>query len=215
LWTNIPGVIKKANKIHFFNKFLKDSLLQCLTCGSLKILLVDKDLKTALAYKTVLEERKHHVVMSNDIEDCLQTYHNELDKIHTQTDLVEHMQPFDAVILEYKISGMNGIEAAKEILTVNPRQRVIIATDCITHDLLDSVKNLASASIELLQKPSGDNVIVSLIEEKEILSELQKLDVNVDIVKSAQFRHEQMRDMLDTLRKRRVDQNVDLENSTS
>jgi hypothetical protein len=108
---------------------------------------------------------------------------------------------------------MNGIEAAKEILTVNPRQRVIIATDSITHDLLDSVKNLASSSIELLQKPSGDNVIVSLIEEKEILSELQKLDVNVDIVKSAQFRHEQMRDMLDTLRKRRVDQNGNLENS--
>jgi CheY-like chemotaxis protein len=181
----------------------------------MKILLVDKDVKTALAYKTVLEERKHHVVMSNDIEDCLRIYHDELDKIHSQTDLVEHMQPFDAVILEYKISGMNGIEAAKEILTVNPRQRVIIATDSITHDLLDSVKNLASSSIELLQKPSGDNVIVSLIEEKEILSELQKLDVNVDIVKSAQFRHEQMRNMLDTLRKRRVNQTGDPENSTS
>jgi hypothetical protein len=39
--------------------------------------------------------------------------------------------------------------------------------------------------------------------------------VNVDIVKSAQFRHEQMRNMLDTLRKRRVDQTGDLENSTS
>ena len=180
----------------------------------MKILLVDKDVKTALAYKTVLEERNHHVVMSNDIEDCLKTYHDELDKIHSQTDLVEHIQPFDAVILEYKISGMNGIEAAKEILTVNPRQRVIIATDSITHDLLDSVKNLASSSVELLQKPSGDNVIVSLIEEKEILSELQKLDVNVDIVKSAQFRHEQMRNMLDTLRKKRVGQNGNLENST-
>ena len=180
----------------------------------MKILLVDKDLKTALAYKTVLEERKHDVVISNDIEDCLRTYHDELDKIHTQTDLVEHIQPFDAVILEYKVSGMNGIEAAKEILSVNPRQRVIIATDYITHDLLDSVKNLASASIELLQKPSGDNAIVSLVEEKEILSELQKLDVNVDIVKSAQFRHEQMRDMLDTLRKRLEDPNGDLENTT-
>jgi len=27
LWTNIAGVIKKANKIHFFNKILKDALL--------------------------------------------------------------------------------------------------------------------------------------------------------------------------------------------
>ena len=105
--------------------------------------------------------------MSNDIEDCLKTYHDELDKIHSQTDLVEHVQPFDAVILEYKISGMNGIETAKEMSTVNPRQRVIIATDCITHDLLDCVKNLASAYIEMLQKPSGDNVIVRLMRKRK------------------------------------------------
>ena len=29
---------------------------------------------------------------------------------YVQTDLVEHIQPFDAVILEYKISELTGIE---------------------------------------------------------------------------------------------------------
>src|SRR4030095_10207022 len=98
---------------------------------------------------------------------------------------------------------LTGMEAAKEILAANPRQRIIIATDCITHDLLDSIKTLNCSSVELLQKPSGDDVIVSLIEEKEIFKELQKLDINTEYVKSAQFRHEQMISMLSALRKSR------------
>jgi DNA-binding response OmpR family regulator len=181
----------------------------------MKILLADKDFKTTLAYKTALEERKHHVVISNNIEECLKTYHDALDKIRVQTDLVEHIQPFDAVILEYKISQLTGIEAAKEILIVNPRQRIIIATDCITHDLLDSIKTLENFSVELLQKPSGDDAIVSLIEEKEVFTELQKLDINIEYVKSAQFRHEQMIDILNALRKSRRNPRGDFQNNTT
>ena len=169
----------------------------------MKILLADKDFKTALAYKASLEERKHHVTISNSIEECLNTYHNALNSIRSRTDLVEHIQPFDTVIIEYKISEITGLEAAKEILAANPRQRIIIATDCITHDLLDSIKTLNCSSVELLQKPSGDDVIVSLIEEKEIFNELQQLDINTEYVKSAQFRHEQMISMLSALRKSR------------
>jgi CheY-like chemotaxis protein len=181
----------------------------------MKILLADKDFKTALAFKTALEERKHHVVITNNIEECLKTYHIALNEIRAQTDLVEHIQPFNAVIIEYKISELTGIEAAKEILIVNPRQRIIITTDCITHDLLDSMKTLENFSVELLQKPSGDDVIVSLIEEKEILAELQKLDINIEYVKSAQFRHEQMVDMLNALRKSRGNRRGDFQNNNT
>lgn len=181
----------------------------------MKILLADKDFKTALAFKTALEERKHHVVISNNIEECLKTYHDALDKIRVQTDLVEHIQPFDAVILEYKISELTGIEAAKEILIVNPRQRIIIAADCITHDLLDSMKMLENFSVELLQKPSGDDAIVSLVEEKELFTELQKLDINTEYVKSAQFRHEQMIGILNALRKSRGNRRSDFQNNNT
>jgi len=181
----------------------------------MKILLADKDFKTALAFKTALEERKHHVVISNNIEECLKIYHNAMNKIRAQTDLVEHIQPFDAVIIEYKISELTGIEAAKEILIVNPRQRIIIATDCITHDLLDSIKTLENFTVELLQKPSGDDAIVSLVEEKELFSELQKLDINIEYVKSAQFRHEQMIGILNALRKSRGNRHSDFQNNNT
>ena len=195
-------------------QILKGSL-QYWNDNNMKILLADKDFKTALAYKTALEEREHHVVISNDIEGCLKAYHDALNEIRAETDLVEHIQPFDAVIIEYKISELTGIEAAKEILIVNPRQRIIIATDCITHDLLDSIKTLENFTVELLQKPSGDDVLVSLIEEKEILTELQKLDINIEYIKSAQLRHEQMIDMLNALRKSRGNRREDFQNNTT
>jgi DNA-binding response OmpR family regulator len=181
----------------------------------MKILLADKDFKTTSAYKTALEERKHHVVISNDIEECLKTYHDALNKIRAQTDLVDHIQPFDAVIIDYKISELTGIEAAKEILIVNPRQRIIIATDCITNDLIDSIKKLENFTVELLQKPSGDDIVVSLIEEKEIFIELRKLDINIEYVKSAQLRHEQMISILNALRKSRKNRRRDFQNNAT
>ena len=35
---------------------------------------------------------------------------------------------FDAVILDHKMPRLNGIEVAKEIIKINPRQRIIISS---------------------------------------------------------------------------------------
>jgi hypothetical protein len=45
--------------------------------------------------------------------------------------------------------------------------------------------------VELLQKPFGGQALIDTIEDKEIYSELKKLNLNVDELKSANFRHEQ------------------------
>ena len=36
--------------------------------------------------------------------------------------------PFDVVVLDYKMPGKDGMEVAKEILTINPDQRIIFAS---------------------------------------------------------------------------------------
>ena len=57
--------------------------------------------------------------------------------------------------------------------------------------------------VELLQKAFGQDVLVETIEDKEIYSELQKLNVNIDDIKAANLRHEQLRAVLEVLKNTR------------
>jgi DNA-binding response OmpR family regulator len=41
---------------------------------------------------------------------------------------LRHVQPYDAVILDYKMPDRNGIEIAKEIQAINSHQRIIFVS---------------------------------------------------------------------------------------
>jgi CheY-like chemotaxis protein len=53
-----------------------------------------------------------------------------------------HVQPFDAVVLDYKMPKINGMEVAKEMLTVNAHQRIIFASAYVQDTLVYSVHQL-------------------------------------------------------------------------
>ena len=91
-------------------------------------LLVAEDLKAAKAHKSALKSRGHIVTVVSNGEDCLKIYNDKLQDVTLRSDLNEHIQPFDVVVLDYKIPKMDGIEVTKEILTVNPRQRIIFTS---------------------------------------------------------------------------------------
>ena len=74
--------------------------------------------------------------------------------------------PFDVVILDYRIPGKDGLHVAKEILELNPEQRIIFASAYIRETLEDSVKELKTV-VELMQKPFDADVLVDTIEDKE------------------------------------------------
>ena len=78
-------------------------------------------------YKTALVRRNHQVSTTDNGEHCLRIYRDEFNKVTSTTDPTEHIQPFDAVVLDYKMPKINGMDVAKQILTVNPRQRIILA----------------------------------------------------------------------------------------
>src|ERR687887_551049 len=124
----------------------------------------------------------------------------ELQKVSSKTDPTQHIQPFDAVILDYKMPKINGMEVAKEILAVNPHQRIIFASAYVKETLEESIKHLKQV-VELMQKPFGPDALIDTVEDKEIYSELRKLNINIDYVKAANFRHEQLKGILEVLRK--------------
>jgi len=187
----------------------------------MEILVAEDDPGIALMYKVLLEgKRGHHVIVTSSGENCLKIYHERLQKVEWEA---LHIQPFDAIILDYKMSDMDGMEVAKEILTINPHQRIIFASAYVKEALLDSVK-LLKQPVELLQKPFGADTLVYTIEKREIYSELQRL-VHLQIIdllevfrklgqreylgeelENAELRHEEMRDLLDLLSKERQEQ---------
>jgi CheY-like chemotaxis protein len=164
-----------------------------------KILIAEDDRDTALLFKMALEKRGHNVTVTNNGEDCLKIYHEELQRIRLKTDLSERLQPFDAVVLDYKMPRIDGMEVAKEILAVNPHQRIVFASAYVKETLVDSIKQLNQV-VELMQKPFGEDALIDTIEDKGVYSELQKLNVNVSDIKAANLRHEQIREILDILK---------------
>ena len=93
------------------------------------------------------------------------------------------------------------MQVAKEILAVNSHQRIIFASAYVKETLIDSIQQLNQV-VELLQKPFEQGVLIDTIEDKEIYLELQKFNVNIEDIKAAGLRHEQVRDILDILKKR-------------
>ena len=49
---------------------------------------------------------------------------------------------FDVVLLDCNMPCINGIEVAKEILAVNPHQRIIFASAYVKDTVTDSIMNL-------------------------------------------------------------------------
>lgn len=161
----------------------------------MKILVAEDEPDIAMQYKIVLEEKHHEVVITENGEACLKAYREEIKR-----NLKPNEPPFDAVILDYRIPKKDGMEVAKEILAVNPRQRIIFASAYIKDTLVHSIKQLKQV-VELMQKPFELDALVGTIEDKEMYSKLEQLNVKVQQIKDLDPTHEQIRDLMEGLRK--------------
>jgi hypothetical protein len=92
------------------------------------------------------------------------------------------------------------MEVAKEMPAINPHQRIIFASAYVQETLIDSVKKLKQIVV-LLQKLFGEQILIDAKEDKEIYTQLEKLNVSIDYIKAVDFRHEQLRDTSDALNK--------------
>ena len=191
----------------------------------MRILIAEDDLDISTLYKKALEKNKHQVIITLNGEECLKNYRTTLknmaskalqpskvDAAATETDSFQNYEaefkkvadtnvtPYDVVILDYSMPGMNGMEVAKEILNVNPHQRIIFASAYVKETLEHSVKELRQV-VELMQKPFALKQLTDTVEDTEAFEELRELNVNVDRIKEADLTHEQILDLLDKLRR--------------
>jgi len=92
------------------------------------------------------------------------------------------------------------MEVAKEILAVNPHERIIFASAYVKETLVDSIKQLNKVT-ELMQKPFDQQALIDTIEDKEIYSELEKLNINTDYLQAGKIPHEKLIELLEILRR--------------
>jgi hypothetical protein len=62
----------------------------------------------------VVEVRSHRVIVTDNGQKCLELYHDKLQNIRYLTHASAIVQPFDIVILDYKMPQINGLNVAKE-----------------------------------------------------------------------------------------------------
>ena len=171
------------------------------TLAQMNILIAEDEIDIASIYKETLESRNHRVTITSNGEDCLKAYHNafqEMISSHPET-MTRFQLPFDIVLLDYKMPQINGLEVAKEILAVNSHQRIIFASAFVIETLEISIKEL-NRTLELIQKPFTLMKLIDIIEDKEVYTELQKFNVDLEVVRAFAPTHEQIIDLLEKLR---------------
>src|SRR5919197_2062649 len=169
----------------------------------MRVLIAEDDLDVASSYLKALGKSNHEVVISSDGEDCLKTYRSNIEKAAkvSNNDSAPSSSTFDAVILDYRMPKKDGIEVAKEILELNPNQRIIFASAYVKETLVDAVKHLKEV-VELMQKPFDANALVDTVEDKGVYEDLKKLMVSVRQIKEdREPTQQQIRDLFESLRK--------------
>ncbi len=143
----------------------------------MKILIVEDEDDLLETYKIVLEEKNHQVTVSQDGETCLQIYRDELEKLDSDPQLL----PFDVIVIDYKIPKKDGLQVAKEILTLRPNQRIIFTSAYVKEIIEKAVQSLSGRQelIENLQKPFELSEFIDKIELKELIHTLNKFGFGV------------------------------------
>ena len=174
--------------------------MMIMTIKPMKILLLNDNEDSVSSFKEELKLRSHCLYVARTPEECLKLYQSELQEVFLKTDPVEHIQPFDAVILDCESCQVRGLEIAKEILAVNSRQRIVLilkseAYQSISGGCAEEIKT----SLAILQKPVATRSILDMVELKEVYAELEKMHVDTDVIRRANFRHEQILKILNTV----------------
>jgi DNA-binding response OmpR family regulator len=165
------------------------------------LLLMEDDPEISSLYAQLLKYRGHKVKLAHTAEQCLKIYGKRLDRAQMRGKSLRHAQPYDAVILDYKMPDRNGIEVAKEIQAINSHQRIIFLS-AFVNEWFDSIKELKSP-VEFLHKPVSNKKLIDTIELTEVFEQLERLNIDTEAFKQARISHEVLREIIVIVKKNR------------
>lgn len=171
------------------------------------LLIMEDDREVASLYCCLLQDRGHIVTLASTAEQCLKMYSERLHRVQTKRNILRGVQPYDAVILDYKMPDRNGLEVAKEILAINPHQRIIFVSAFVQEWSFDSIKELMTP-LEFLQKPMSNKKLIDAIEHTEIYEQLERLNINTEAFKKACLSHEVLENILVIVKNSRMHKKV-------
>ena len=163
---------------------------------------MEDDPDVAYLYYRVLIDRGHTVTIASTAEQCLKVYSEKLYRARMKENIFRDIQPYDAVILDYKMADRNGVEVAKEIQSINPYQRVIFVSAFI-EEWFDSIRGLKSP-VEFLQKPVANKKLIDTVEQTEVFKELESLNVDTEAFKQARFSPQVLKEIIVLIRKSQI-----------
>ena len=148
----------------------------------MKILVAEDSPSFALLYKTSLEKRGHKVTITHDGKECFYKY---VDDFQIRGNDKQKSSPYDLVILDHKMPRMEGTEVAKEIIDLNPKQRILFVTGYVK-DMMKGVRSIGE-KIELLQKPFPTLAMIRQVEGLKRFRWMQKFVAQGSFDKSDNF----------------------------
>ncbi len=161
----------------------------------MRILIAEDDKNVLESYKIILESRNHQVWTADNGERCIKIYRQELDKLCNSG---TKSQPFNAVILDYKMPKKSGLETAIEIFKLVPDQRIIFASAHTKNIVLNSSMKLKHDT-EILQKPFSSDVLIDMVEDREVFEQLEGFGIHISDLKDRSLSHTQLTKLLEEL----------------
>jgi len=132
----------------------------------MNILMAEDEEDIALQYQMALEKRGHTVTVARDGEACMKEYEISLEKLEPGP-----KSSFDVVILDIRMPKKDGVAVGKEIIDLNPSQRILFSSAYVKENLVDSIKDFQIVGV--LQKPFKLSVLTTAVEDNETYTKLQ------------------------------------------
>jgi len=117
------------------------------------VLIVDDELFIVELYRDILQLRGYRVMgTAFDGEEALKKYGSSQEKP-------------DVIIMDHRMPIMNGVEATKEIMRLNPRQKVIF----VSADVLVEKEARDAGAVDFLPKPFRMDDLIEKMEKISVL----------------------------------------------